>query len=157
MRNLESRQLNTIVKQFSEALKNNLLAAGKDATGRLISSINTEIEYDGRYFSVELNTADYFKYVNEGRKAGKFPPLNAIRQWITVKGILPRPIKGKLPTTNQLAYLIGRKISRQGIKGTHSLEKTEKNYRLEDRILDQLLEVFEKEIDKSIKEFHEME
>lgn len=157
MRNLESRQLNTIVKQFSEALKNSLLADGKYATGKLISSINTEIEYDGRYFSVELNTADYFKYVNEGRKAGKFPPLNAIRQWITVKGILPRPIKGKLPTTNQLAYLIGRKISRQGIKGTRSLEKTEKNYRLEDRILDQLLEVFEKEIDKSIKEFYEME
>ena len=157
MRNFDTRQLNTIAQQFGKALQTTLLREGKVSSGKLVSSIKGEIEYDGRYFSVELNTADYFKYVNEGRKAGKFPPLNAIRQWITVKGILPRPYKGRLPTTNQLAYLIGRKISKQGIQGTHSLEKTEKNYRLEDRITEALLEVFEKEIDKTIKEFYEVE
>ena len=31
---------------------------------------------------------------------------------------------GKLPTTKQLAYLIGRKIATEGTTGTHDLEKT---------------------------------
>ena len=39
--------------------------------------------------------------------------------------MVPRPDKnGRIPTTKQLAYLIGRKISEVGTKGTHGLKET---------------------------------
>ena len=34
---------------------------------------------------------------------------------------MPREINGKLPTEQQLAYLIGRKSAQDGIAGTHDL------------------------------------
>lgn len=44
------------------------------------------------------------------------PPISTIEKWIEVKPVLPRPMaNGKLPTNKQLAYLIARKISIDGI------------------------------------------
>jgi hypothetical protein len=44
---------------------------------------------------------EYWKYVEDGRKSGKYPPLETIKKWIEVKPVLPRPLaNGKLPTTN---------------------------------------------------------
>ncbi len=37
---------------------------------------------------------------------------------------MPRVINGKLPTTDQLAYLIGRKISKEGTQAYMYLNKT---------------------------------
>jgi hypothetical protein len=52
-------------------------------------------------------------YIN-GRGPGKAPPSEAIEQWIKRKGISAR-IKGDI-STGSLAYLIARKIARQGWK-----------------------------------------
>jgi hypothetical protein len=72
--------------------------------------------------------------VEYGRKAGKFPPLRSIEQWIKVKGIQPmtrtqssvmkwvrhkgriRRHDGRVPSIKSLAYLIGRKIAEEGIQ-----------------------------------------
>lgn len=45
----------------------------------------------------------------------KFPPPDAIKGWILKNNINPRAnANGKLPSIDQLAFLIGRKISREG-------------------------------------------
>jgi len=44
-----------------------------------------------------------------GRKPGKFPPVDSIRKWIVDKGIVPKGI-----SVDSLAFLIGRKIAREG-------------------------------------------
>ena len=104
--------------------KDRLVADDKKATGQLINSISTEIKVGSDTFEVVLNVVDYFKYVEEGRKSGKFPPPNAILKWINVKPVIPRPIHGKLPTQQQLAFLIGRKIATEGIEAGHQLRDT---------------------------------
>ena len=85
--------------------------------------------------------ADYWQYVENGRKSGKFPPLDKILDWIRVKQILPTEINGKLPTERQLAYLIGRKISEEGTEGTHDLANSQETIRRE----------FENKIQEAIK------
>lgn len=63
-----------------------------------------------------MEMAEYWKYVENGRKSGKFPPISAIREWVKVKPVMPRPYNGKLPTENQLAFLIARSIANKGIR-----------------------------------------
>lgn len=54
-----------------------------------------------------------------------FPPVDALIQWIKVKPVIPRPDKrGRIPSPNSLAYLIGRKIERHGIDPHPTLATT---------------------------------
>lgn len=55
---------------------------------------------------------DYAKYLEYGRTAGKFPPRQAIEDWIEVKKGLPEIFYEK---KKQMAFVIARKIAREGI------------------------------------------
>lgn len=116
----------TVLEEYGqrvvEAYKAQLHSRGKHATGKLANEVTYKVRKAGTMISVVLHLADYWKYVEKGRKAGKFPPLDAIRKWIEVKPIIPRPDKnGRLPTIPQLTFLIGRKIAEQGIPPTNAL------------------------------------
>lgn len=113
-------------KAVQELYKQNLTSDGAKASGELINSVKYIYEQKGNSYSISLSLAEYWKYVEYGRRAGrKFPPPSAIRKWIEVKPILPRPMSnGKLPTINQLTYLISRKIARDGIEPRNILKNT---------------------------------
>ena len=83
-----------------------------------------------------MSFADYWKWAEYGRKPGKFPPIEKIKEWIKVKPILPRPTDGKLPTENQLAFLIARKIATKGTKGSGVYAKTVKEFDLTGKLYD---------------------
>ena len=123
------KRLQEALAQYAQAIadqyKTNLESSGRRASGELISSVNTNVTVDGNEFVIELQLEDYWKYVEEGRGPGGFPPVNKILEWIKLKPILPYPDKnGKLPTENQLAFLIGRKIANEGFEGTNDLSNT---------------------------------
>lgn len=110
---------------FIEEYKRRLIEDGKSASGNLIDSISLpNIEYVGNGYEASISLADYWKYVEYGRKPGKFPPPNVILNWIRVKPVLPRPVNGITPTENQLAFLIGRKIATEGIEPGNQFEET---------------------------------
>ena len=126
---IEFKHLQEALGQYAQAItdqyKQNLESSGRRATGNLISSVNSKVTVNGQSFDIEIQLEDYWKYVEEGRGAGKFPPVNKILEWIMVKPILPYPDKnGKLPTEKQLAFLIGRKIANEGFQGSNDLEHT---------------------------------
>ena len=90
----------------------------------LASTVTSEVIVKGTTYEVVLNLQDYWKYVEEGTKP-HWPPVDAILHWVQVKPVIPRPgADGHIPTQKQLAYLIGRKISEEGTKGTHDLKET---------------------------------
>ena len=109
---------------LAQGYKDRLITDDKVASHQLINSISTEIKVGSDSFLVIFNVVDYFKYVENGRKPGKFPPVDKILSWIRVKPVIPRPINGKLPTEQQLAFLIGRKIATEGIEAGHQLKDT---------------------------------
>lgn len=102
-------------QEFTTILKSKLENDNRRASGELINSIKTSIKINDEYIELTFNAAEYWKFVEYGRKAGKRPPLNNILSWIRAKKILPRPnADGKLPTENQLAFLIQRSIGEHG-------------------------------------------
>lgn len=108
--------LNKFGKLLVEEYRNNLTEKNVNASKTLFNSVNYVVESKVKTFEVILHLEEHWKYVENGRKAGKFPPISAIEKWIEIKPVLPRPFaNGKLPTTKQLAFLISRKIGLEGI------------------------------------------
>ena len=102
------------------------------ATGNLLNSVDFLVLRGNRNIWVELHLEDYWKYLEYGTQP-HWPPVkknsdgtieSPILDWIKIKPVLPRAINGKLPTQEQLAYLIGRKISKEGTPAYMYLNKT---------------------------------
>ena len=115
--------INSIAEELVQSYREQLSSDGKNASGTLSNTSSYLVNYNGTLLKISLLLEDYWKYVENDTKP-HFPPIDKIRQWIKVKPILPTARKGKLPTEKQLAYLIARKISKVGTKGSHSLQST---------------------------------
>lgn len=100
----------------------------------LIQSVNVSVTKGNKEITVWLSLADYWKYVEFDTRP-HFPPPDRIKEWIKAKPVEKLPDgKGRIPTDNQLAFLIGRAMAGKspnqarlrnpqgGTKGTHDLE-----------------------------------
>ena len=104
----------TIVNRYKDKIS-------EYASGKLYKTIDYTITSKSDSYLVTINLEEYWKYISYGRRPGaKMPPVEAIENWIKVRKILPRPVtlksgKQRVPTIQQLAYVIARSISRRGI------------------------------------------
>ena len=118
--------LDDFIKDVAETYKSLLLRDGKNATGELISSIRpmTPELVDG-IFECSLSLAPHWKYVENGRRPGKFPPIDNILDWVKAKPQLARPnrLDRKEISPKQLAFLVARKIATKGIQPGNQLEE----------------------------------
>lgn len=152
METLDLTTIKDIVAEFTEEVKNALKNNASNASGALSKSIKGIVKMNGKYLTVSLSMEDYWKYIEYGTKP-HFPPVDKIKSWITVKPILPRPLaNGKLPTENQLAFLIGRKISRAGTKPKPFVYNTLENFNLLGKVYDETLRLVTEQIQKQITE-----
>lgn len=147
-----------VLGEFAVALRNeyqdNLILHNRIASGDLLNSVEYVIDRDGYTYTVSLMLKDYWYFVENGRKAGKWPPMDAILSWIKAKPVLPRPnAEGKLPTPQQLAFLIARKIGEEGTEGTQDLRKATDT--IWDTFEDRLYEAIDEDVDAAfIQIFH---
>lgn len=112
-------------REFRNTYQDNLIKDGKISSGELLNNVEYQIDYDNTSISVSLQLKEYWKYVENGRAAGKFPPIDRILDWIKIKPVLPREgTNGRLPTEKQLAFLIARKIANEGIEPGYQLRNT---------------------------------
>ena len=103
--------LDRVGKYFCEQARMQLFKDGSNATGTLTNSFTYSYGVEeGRYW-VDITMEDYGKYVNDGRKAGKMPPISKIRDWVVVKKIQPRPYT-YTPSVKSLAFLIQRSMKK---------------------------------------------
>ena len=118
--------LDDFTKDVAETYKSLLLRDGKNATGELISSIKPMTpELVNGTFECSLSLAPHWKYVENGRRPGKFPPIDNILDWVKAKPQLARPnrLDRKEITPKQLAFLVARKIANKGIQPGNQLEE----------------------------------
>lgn len=148
---LELTDINKIVDDFMYSYMSHIADTNHSATGNLGLNQRKIIKWDGRYFSISLQLEDYWKYLEYGTKP-HFPPISAIREWIRIKPVLPRPYNGKLPTENQLAYMIANKISKVGTPATHLLANTINDFQLESKIYNALETAFAKQAERIASE-----
>lgn len=140
--------LNEYAQAWANAYKAELIAEGKRATGDLIRSVSGEVVIENDVYSAVLNVAEYYKYVEWGRKkGGKMPPISAILKWVQVKPVIARPntLTGLVPTQEQLAFAIAKSIQQNGIEPTYALRETNNATfnALEQRLKDALSEDLE--------------
>ena len=150
----ETTEIRNICQQIAQIYRDKMSNAGYDQNGELMK-FTWVTEYNGNLFELYFNLPDYFPFAENGRRPGKFPPPNAILKWVQFKRLVPRPGRdGKVPSTNQLVYLISRKIATKGTEGKHLFEKTLDDPNLDklaDNLVELITEQFEKEIEKEIQ------
>lgn len=78
---------------------------GMKASGKWLESLENRSER----LSGQIWGESYTEQLESGREPGKFPPIKMIEKWIYDKGITPDNI-----TVSSLAFLIARKISKEG-------------------------------------------
>lgn len=143
--------LTKVLNEFGQLLvteyKEALILNDKNASDGLYNSVKYILDNKTKgQLSINLELMDYWKYVENGRKAGKWPPISAIQRWIEIKPVLPRPMaNGKLPTNEQLAFLIARKIGLEGIAPQPLLKQSL------DNVMDVMMEFIEEAIVKDIQ------
>ena len=73
-----------LIEEFvMNPIKDDLNSKGIDNTGRAAESLRVEAREDQD--RVILWGIDYIEFLNKGRGPGKFPPEQAIRDWVVVK------------------------------------------------------------------------
>ena len=117
--------LDEYAERAKELYKRKLTDKGINASYKLLNSVETVVRRNDDEFTVTINLEDYWIYVENGRKPGRFPPIDKILEWIRVKPVTPySDSRGRLPTEEQLAFLISRKIAEQGTEGRKVLFET---------------------------------
>lgn len=91
------------------------------ATNVLRGGYNTEgprrSRAKGRWRGAVINPALYHDIREEGRKAGRAPPSVALEDWVGTKLGVP------LDQRPSVAFLVARKIGREGYEGAHMVSK----------------------------------
>ena len=139
------RYLNSFGKQVVNRAKGGLQKA-KGGGSALENSIRFEVVTDDEGFSVQFYMLDYGTFVDKGvsgtkqtqrykdylgkvinspyKYTTKQPPADILAKWISKKGIKGRDKKtGRFISNMSLAFLIGKKIKRDGIKGLSFFQK----------------------------------
>ena len=168
------RYLNSFGKYIVQQSRTNLTKGKKNVNKDLYNSIKFDIESDSDGFTVNFYMLDYGTFVDKGvsgnRKTQSFknyegkvipspykyttkqPPSGIIEKWISARGIKGRNVKGQFTsiTRKSLAYLIARKIKRDGIKGISFFQRPlQLAFR---RFGKQLLSMVAKDVTNSIKD-----
>ena len=128
-------------QKFIDAIQSSLEKNDRLAKGLLWQSVQAPIKVMGQKLVMEIRMNDYWRWVNDGRRAGsKQPPPQAMLDHIANRGISTKrienfyknkkglQIKRKKPISPEkarksLAFLIGRSIKKKGIKPTHFLDE----------------------------------
>jgi len=140
------REVNRSGTRLVNRIIQGLNAKGKNASGKLARSTKFKFRSIPSLITFEIKAQDYWKYVDQGRKPGKMPPEAPILKWISQKGLGNQDDKG-------LAFLIRRKIAREGIKPTFLFTNSIKLWKRDDlpRIREALTKDVTKETRKNIE------
>jgi hypothetical protein len=137
---ITEQKLKEFGRDYVKILVRELKRAGKDATGRLINSVDYKLREDANNIFIVIESADYLKWVDEGRKRGSYPPIRPLIEWANIKG-LPKGV----------AYGIQKNIFKFGIKPTRVIQKVINEFensptlqrKYEDEVVEQIINMVE--------------
>ena len=155
---------NRIVQMY----RDNLSKAKVDASGKLSSSVDFDLDFDEYHVTIYLIMESYWYYIEKGRNksTGKFGSWRNkyadIENWLRNKiarGTFIPTGGHTIPKTEKeiksVSYLIARKITKMGYYGTdsrgkHILERTldeVEKLGILDKIIDEIVDAYDKRIE----------
>ena len=142
--------ISNLAKTLERDLKKALDKKNANATGKTRKSIRTKVETSNGRTSFRLFLIDSFTFTDKGRRAGKMPPISAIKEWVEAKKIAGRA------NSKGVAFAISKTIAQKGTKKppsnffTDTMEKF-----FEDRVpkaTEQIAKEFKRETQQTIRE-----
>jgi hypothetical protein len=109
-----------IYHKYLERLRLKLIAKYDELGLRASGKYADELEAQVQPKKMIMLGASHSEFLENGRSAGGFPPRSAIENWIETKQGLPAIFREK---KKQFAFLIARKIARDGIKVPNEFNK----------------------------------
>ena len=100
---------------YVRVLAKELRSAGKSASGKLIRSLDYRLSDEAGAIHFIFDANDYFTYVDEGRRPGSYPPIQALDKWARIKGI-----------SKTAVFAIAKSIYKFGIKPANIFEKSQR-------------------------------
>lgn len=91
-------------KQVTDSYRDKIIKGEVVATGKLRDSIDYRVIRTENIVGVYLSAVDYWKYVEDGRKAGTYVRIAHLKNWLLVKRLKHSP------------YAISKSIKKDGIK-----------------------------------------
>lgn len=147
------RVLYVLGDQIIDTYRRKLFDGGTNASGLLGNSISCIVQTEDGIYDLYISIQDYWKYVEYGRQPGKFPPVDAIKQWIQVKPIIPDARTGKIPTIDELTFLVSRSIARNGIPAKNYLGSTIEGLKQDTTISEGITKDLKGKVDLIFKDF----
>lgn len=142
--------MNGIIKEEFLLIVEDLIKKHDELGMRSSGNWAKSLEVDATEFTGVILGEAYTQQLATGRKPGKFPPIKSIEEWIKSK-----PIRFETEMKiSQLAFLIARKIAREGTKyfqqgGTELIESVITPERIQgiiDKVAEFAISEFETEL-----------
>lgn len=112
--------LNRYGQDLVQAMKDALHAKDAYASGQLESMMDYDVEPTADGYTLYLVAPDYLKWLDQGTRP-HWAPIEPLQRWVWAKGIVPEERNGKLPTVEQLPYMVQHGIAVNGTEGIHQV------------------------------------
>lgn len=141
-----------VLKEFASALVDSMVSKGVSRSSNLAQSTETKTTIDPLKTTFEILMNEYWYYIDQGRGKtlqGSRPGVvrDLIKEWIRSKNIQAEERDGRKPTQEQLAFLITRKIHREGFPGRDFVSSVMESY------IPKIEEAINKDIDLNFSTF----
>ncbi len=117
----EFPNIESVLNKYAIALVDSLASKGIKKSSSLSQSVEISQTIEPLKTIYEVLMNEYWYYIDQGRgrtmKGGNGEVRQAIKEWIRKNNIQAEERGGKKPTQEQLAYLITRKIHKEGFLG----------------------------------------
>lgn len=111
--NISANDWQPICDLLVQKIREKIAEQDHNATGALSASVEAQAKELGDRWVVEVRANHYGRYVNNGRRIGSMPPVEAIYEWLKVRNIgveLQRESERR-----GLAFAIAKSIRDKGI------------------------------------------
>lgn len=114
--------LEQVLNEYASALSDSLVSKGVSRSSNLAQSTEVSKDVQPLFTVFEVLMNEYWYFIDQGRGKtleGSRPGVvkDLIKEWIRKNNIQAEERNGKKPTQEQLAFLITRKIHREGFPG----------------------------------------
>lgn len=130
-------------------------ALSKQNSKHLLGSFDAKTIEDVESITLLIKSPVGVYYASEGRDAGKFPPLQSMKDYVKSHNIQFRNKKGQFITDKATAYLIGHKIATLGtkMKASHFLANWKVTKEFEDKAMQAFILDTKEELQKFIDQY----
>tara|TARA_R110000782_G_scaffold250719_1_gene338066 strand:+ start:295 stop:810 length:516 start_codon:yes stop_codon:yes gene_type:complete len=126
-----------VLAKFGQKLQDDLIKSldkkKKNASGDLRQSIQAppSVSVSDGIYTYVLSMASYYEFVDEGRKAGKMPPIDSLIKWVKQKSAFGGLEVDESKDVRSVAFGIAKNIAKFGIKPSYFFTNVIDDGRLE--------------------------